>query len=183
MTAGAGTESRALLVRRFAVRAEEAGAHVHVVGANEAASTIQDLIARLHAEPAVGSPELEAVGLRPESLAVASAPADASTAGAGVSLANAGIAETGSVVLMGSAAARWVSLLAPVHVVVVRAASIESSLDDVAHLLEEARQRHVPYTTLITGPTRTADIERVITVGAHGPRALEIIVLEDGTDD
>jgi len=182
MTAGAGIGSRAELVRRFAMRAEEAGAHVHVVGVKVAMRAIEELIARLDAEPAVGSPDLDAAGLRPESVTVATVATDVSNAGAGVSLASAGLAETGSVVLMGSATARWVSLLAPVHVVVLRATHIERSLDDVAHLLNEARERRVPYTTLITGPTRTADIERVITIGAHGPRALEIVVLEDGDD-
>lgn len=57
--------------------------------------------------------------------------------------------------------------------------------DDLAPTLDVALQRIAalvalghPYVTLMTGPSRTADIERALTVGVHGPRELHVILVE-----
>lgn len=97
----------------------------------------------------------------------------------GLSAAQAGIAQTGSLVLDSSAERhRLVSLVPPVHVAVLRAEAIVGDLgealaglgrgDDVAQAV-----------TLITGPSRTADIELELVIGVHGPRELHVIVLKE----
>ena len=45
----------------------------------------------------------------------------------------------------------------------------------VARMVDEGR----PYVTLMTGPSRTADIERTLTIGVHGPRELRVVVVAD----
>lgn len=100
-------------------------------------------------------------------------------AATGVSRALMGVAETGSVLLAPrSRQERLVSLLPPLHVVVLEAASLHASLDDAAQALRAASAQGIPYLTLVTGPSRTADIERVLTVGAHGPGRLHVVVVD-----
>jgi len=64
-----------------------------------------------------------------------------------------------------------------VCVVLLPATAIVPSLDEVAPLLAELDQAGHRYISLVTGPSRTADIERVLTIGVQGPKALQIIIL------
>jgi L-lactate dehydrogenase complex protein LldG len=76
---------------------------------------------------------------------------------------------------------RLVGMLAQTHVVVIEASSIVASLDDMADELRRLTSpgpNQLRYCTMVTGPSRTADIERVLTVGVQGPRALHLIVVE-----
>ena len=58
--------------------------------------------------------------------------------------------------------------------------TIYPDLPSIAQLLRERmNEGTATYTTLVTGPSRTADIERVAAVGVHGPLELHIILLED----
>ncbi|HEV7680303.1 MAG TPA: LUD domain-containing protein [Candidatus Dormibacteraeota bacterium] len=96
----------------------------------------------------------------------------------GVSLAWRGVAETGSCVLLpASRSERLLAVCAPWHVVVLPVPRIVATLDllmeDVAGAVATA-DGQAPYVTMITGPSRTADIERIITIGAHGPRRLQV---------
>ena len=101
-------------------------------------------------------------------------------ASTGVSRALLGVAETGSVLLApASRRERLVSLLPPQHVVVLDAATLLASLDDALLTMRSVLAAGTPYVSLVTGPSRTADIERVITVGAHGPRRLHVLVVEE----
>jgi L-lactate dehydrogenase complex protein LldF len=94
----------------------------------------------------------------------------------GVTTAVAGIAETGTIVLnSGSDRSQLASLLPPVHVAVLSANAIVSSqrewfADEAADLT--ARSSRV---TLVSGPSRTADIEMTLTVGVHGPGRLIVV--------
>ncbi len=78
------------------------------------------------------------------------------------------IAETGTVVVAGS---RSIFITADVHVVVANSSSIVADPEDVP--FSEALE---PPFTLVTGPSRTSDIERVLVLGAHGPRRLVILI-------
>ena len=110
-------------------------------------------------------------------------PADADLGVTGVDYA---IAETGTaVVLPRRGVSRLTSLLPPVHMALVKPSQTLESLDDL-YLL---RQTGVPCTTawtrgsymnFITGPSRTADIEQTLVIGAHGPRETHMVILDWG---
>lgn len=103
---------------------------------------------------------------------------DLLAADAGLTSAQFGIAETGTLALDDAAArARRASLLPPLHVALLRTARLRATLDEA---LQEAaaggRPSHA--LTLITGPSRTADIELQLVVGVHGPRELLVVLLD-----
>ena len=86
------------------------------------------------------------------------------------------IARTGSVVLTTrSAGGRALSVLPPVHLVIARRDQI---VPDLATALALWRERHggrwPSNLTVISGPSRTADIEKVLVMGAHGPKRLAL---------
>jgi L-lactate dehydrogenase complex protein LldG len=87
----------------------------------------------------------------------------------------AGIAETGSLVCS-SAGGRAVqaSLLPDRHVALLPAAKIFATLDDYFAAVAAAPPANL---TLITGPSRTADIELTLAIGVHGPARLDILVV------
>jgi len=95
----------------------------------------------------------------------------------------AGIAETGTLMLhSGPGGPSSLNFLPETHVVVLPAARIVGSYEDGWDLL---RQRFgngtMPRTVnFITGPSRSADIEQTIQLGAHGPRRLHIVLVGDG---
>jgi L-lactate dehydrogenase complex protein LldG len=99
-------------------------------------------------------------------------------ADAGLSAAKLGVAETGSVLLHSSSDDRLVELCVDVHLVVLPADSLVSTLDEAFEVLREISSRPPAYATLVSGPSRSADIERTLTIGVHGPRALHILLLE-----
>ena len=95
----------------------------------------------------------------------------------GITSADYALADTGSLVMLSSPEeARLVSLLPPVHVAVVPRAKILTGLDELFALL--------PYPAavassmvLITGPSRTADIEQILVRGVHGPGEIHVVVV------
>jgi L-lactate dehydrogenase complex protein LldG len=93
-------------------------------------------------------------------------------------LAQVGIAETGSIVLADDGLApRLLSMLADVCVALLPASAIVPGLDEAGTLLAGLERAGHRYISLVTGPSRTADIERVLTIGVQGPKALHIIVI------
>ncbi len=102
---------------------------------------------------------------------------------AAVSHAFAAVAETGTVVLTsGPDNPTTLNFLPDVHVVVVEAAAVAGDFETV---MEKLRERYgvgtLPRTVnLITGPSRSADIEQTLILGAHGPRKLHVIVVGEG---
>lgn len=96
----------------------------------------------------------------------------------GVSCAQWGIAETGSLVLESAREHhRLVSLVPPIHVALLPRSAILGTLGEALDVVRVAsgalRSRAV---TLITGPSRTADIELTLVVGVHGPKELHVIL-------
>jgi L-lactate dehydrogenase complex protein LldG len=55
----------------------------------------------------------------------------------------------------------------------------ERILADMGSVLEKLRPEQINYISFITGPSRTADIERVLTIGVHGPERLIIVVVDE----
>jgi L-lactate dehydrogenase complex protein LldG len=95
----------------------------------------------------------------------------------GITGAFAGIAGSGTIaVVSGPGRPRLASLLVPVHVAVLRADCLYPSLAALlaahANVVEEGSNL-----VLITGPSRTADIEMTLTRGVHGPGEIHVILL------
>lgn len=109
-------------------------------------------------------------------------PASIADAPVGLSGAVAAIAETGSVILADNAlAARAVSMLTLSHIILIAEHDIVPMLDDAGQKLRELtrpgpNQQH--YISCVTGPSRTSDIERVLTIGVQGPKTLRVIVVK-----
>ncbi len=98
----------------------------------------------------------------------------------GITGADYAVAETGSVVVLPRRGlSRLVSLVPPVHVAIVRPQEIVENLDDlfVLQRLAYHRGEMAPYMNLITGPSRTADIEQTIVIGVHGPKEAHMVLL------
>ena len=94
----------------------------------------------------------------------------------GVTGCDAAIAETGSLVLLSApGAARTVSLLPPVHVALVRPQDLCFSMGGFFEA-SAARMADASSCTVVTGPSRTADIELSLTIGVHGPGRVVVII-------
>ena len=109
----------------------------------------------------------------------------AEQAAAGVTGANFAIAETGTIALESTdEAVRLATTLPTRHFVILDPKKIvadgQAAIPYVRQLHEKTPQNFLAY---ITGPSRTADIERVLTIGVHGPKELHILLLEDLSDD
>jgi L-lactate dehydrogenase complex protein LldG len=103
------------------------------------------------------------------------------SAGAGVTTADAAIADTGTLVVFASPVQhRLDSLVPPVHVALLRERDIVRGLADLfPALTAEGRFSQHAAITFITGPSRTADIELTLTIGVHGPGKVYVVVLQD----
>jgi len=94
----------------------------------------------------------------------------------GLALARAAIAETGSVLLIEPRISdRSVSLMTQTLIVLCSETAIVPTLDEAAGILRAISRDGASYTTFVTGPSRTADIERELTVGVQGPGALHVL--------
>lgn len=101
-------------------------------------------------------------------------------ADAGVTWADWGIAETGSVVLLSAPRrSRLVSLLPPVHIALLPAERLVATRDDVFARVKSGASDQWPTNVVIaTGPSRTADIENDLSIGVHGPGHVHVFILE-----
>jgi L-lactate dehydrogenase complex protein LldG len=98
----------------------------------------------------------------------------------GVSHALGGVAETGTLVLLsGTDNPTTLNFLPDTHIVVVEAADIAGDYETVWQRIRTTFGKGVMPRTVnwVTGPSRSADIEQTLLLGAHGPRALQIIVV------
>ena len=94
----------------------------------------------------------------------------------GVTNAQAGIAETGTLVLDSSVERnRLVSLVPPIHIAILDASRIFQTLGETLTALQSGDEVS-PAITFITGPSRTADIELTLAIGVHGPQELYVII-------
>ena len=105
--------------------------------------------------------------------------AELGRASAGLTGAQAGLADTGTLALLsGPKRPRLASLLPPLHLSILSRRAIYTSM--AAYF--EARPKDILQASnlvFITGPSRTADIEQNLTVGVHGPRELATIIVAD----
>lgn len=101
----------------------------------------------------------------------------ASQARFGISQMDWALADTGSLAQNSSAIEqRLVSSLSSIHIALVPTNGI---LPDMPALLSRVHPGDCAYLAIITGPSRTADIERVLTIGVHGPERLVIVFVDE----
>ena len=129
------------------------------------------------------SPEIERlvnlVDADVDSFAIAPSASEVFNFDVGISAAQAGIAETGTLVLDSSRERnRLVSLVPPVHIAILNASVIVQTLGEALSRLRQSEEVS-PIVTLVTGPSRTADIELTLAIGVHGPQELYVIVNND----
>lgn len=99
------------------------------------------------------------------------------TADVGITSADYVLAETGSLVMLSSPAeARLISLLPPVHVAVFPRSRILANLDELLAILPNPAEQ-TSSMVIITGPSRTADIEQILVRGVHGPGEIYAVVV------
>jgi L-lactate dehydrogenase complex protein LldG len=87
------------------------------------------------------------------------------------------VAETGSVVVSVPQADRAAALIADHLWLRVRSGDVVANLDDALRRIGASIAAGSRYVTFMSGPSRTADIERTLTIGVHGPRALTVVVI------
>ena len=143
---------------------QETGADIFISRAEAAA-------AQVHAVPDEAAAEREVESIRAEKGADGGA--------VGVVRAAKGIAQTGTcVVVADDEALRLETMLPEVSVILLNRADILPDLPSAAPFLREQQtQGRASYVSFITGPSRTADIERVSAIGVHGPLELHIVLI------
>src|SRR5438874_5041884 len=107
-------------------------------------------------------------------------------AAVGITGANMAIAETGTVVIVTNEGNADLTLtLPPVHIAVFGIDKVVAGIDDAAAILKilprsASGQLMSVYVNWVTGPSRSADIESTLTLGAHGPKEMHCVVLDNG---
>ncbi len=97
----------------------------------------------------------------------------------GVTPVDFGIAETGTLVLNSdSEETRLSTMLCEIHVAILKESKIRETASSMADELNDLVKHPSSYTAFITGASRTADIERVLALGVHGPLELVILLVE-----
>ena len=94
-----------------------------------------------------------------------------------ITLCEALVALTGSIAVSSACGGRGASIVAPCHIVLAHAEQLVPDLEaGLARLQERGVTRRSSYVGLITGSSRTADIEKMLVIGAHGPRRVVCIM-------
>jgi len=107
------------------------------------------------------------------------APGEASQAT--VTLAEALIAQTGSILVTSSCGGRGASVIAPCHIVYATVAQLVPDLATaLSRVSQERKLDSNSFACVISGSSRTADIEKILVQGAHGPRRL-VVILQTAT--
>ena len=177
------------MFEQFKARAEGVGAEVHRFedkggGLDFILSFLQkEGVADAHGSHAVWADCPFLKGMDPKPLAeVAGLRFDVSREAAvgsriGITQAEWALADTGTLVQDQTAVEqRLASSLTDIHIAIVPTDGI---LPDKVALLARINPRTCRYIAFITGPSRTADIERVLTIGVHGPERLIIVCVDD----
>lgn len=91
------------------------------------------------------------------------------------------LARTGSVLVSsGTASGRRLSVYPEIHLVVAHASQVVTDIRPALEQVQARYGRRLPsMLSLVTGPSRTADIEKTLVLGAHGPRQLVVFLLDD----
>ena len=178
-------------VERFIDEAEAVGCYVYQLDENAAFEQIMELIGDDRSVMSWDKSQLPIDGLhgmlaslgvsvagQSESRVATDAPGDARV---GISGVNAALAATGSLVLeSGAGRPRGTSLLPDVHIALMRAEQVTPDMETWQQIQKQAGYpafTKSSSTTVITGPSKTADIAHQLVKGAHGPRELHVMIL------
>ena len=98
----------------------------------------------------------------------------------GFTVVDYGLAETGTLILDSSSEeVRLATMISEFHTAVLPRSRIVKGSEEIADQLADLMKGPANYTAFITGASRTADIERVLALGVHGPLELHILIAED----
>jgi len=100
----------------------------------------------------------------------------------GVTTCESLVAESGTVLVSAGISGRAPSVLPPIHLVIATADQLVADIDTSIERLRTRYPDLLPSTmSWITGPSRTADIEKILVLGAHGPKRLAVLLLPTGS--
>lgn len=182
------SDGQANLYDKFKVAAEALSAEVYrAANINEARELVTKIIAELKVDKVVyASSELtEALDVKgiAKNLKITMTDenlrTNAADAGLGISQLDYAVAEIGT--LAGNATSiesRMVSILPPVHMALVKTQNILPNLLATIAAYNKNLGELPRYLTYVSGPSRTSDIERVLTIGVHGPGRLIIVFID-----
>jgi L-lactate dehydrogenase complex protein LldG len=165
------------VVERFCERVAEYRAHVHRVSRADLDAVVAGMLAnRRVVVPA--APPCAARGFAAVRDDPPLTPRELDGAGAVLTGCALAVAQTGTIVLDGSAACgrRAITLVPDHHVCVVRAEQIVADVPDAIAALQRGEATRRPI-TLVSGPSATSDIELERVEGVHGPRLLDVVVV------
>lgn len=172
------------LAAAFRERAARLNVTVHSVGQDEVPQVMLGIARGMQADSlavASGVPGREAVLTAAETAGLRCVePADLwidRRADLGVALAQLAVAETGSLLVHASSVDRRVELCVDVLAIVVGQADLRPTLDDALRRIAMIAARPPAYVSLVTGPSRTADIEMVPSIGVHGAREIHVLLM------
>jgi L-lactate dehydrogenase complex protein LldG len=174
------------LAGRFATRAVEMASTVErLARVDEVPGAVARYLDALVLQPALAAqksragvcwPELAALDWAGAGLSVEARPARGSDA-LGITGCCCAIAETGTLVFTSSPATPGTSMLLPAtHVCVVREAQVVAGMEEAFARVRAAMPRAV---NLVSGPSRTGDIEQTLVLGAHGPFRVHILLVAE----
>jgi L-lactate dehydrogenase complex protein LldG len=177
------------LIERFTARCRRLGVPVHRAAPGSVAATVVELLRAAEAGSALIADDLgaerealaRALGEAGLALIAGRTPHEAEPAEAGVSRVAFAVAETGSLAVVGDELQpRLATMLPPLHVALLDLERLYATLDEAAAELERLMRPGAGgtrYVSLVTGPSRTADVEKTLAVGVHGPRALHVVLV------
>jgi L-lactate dehydrogenase complex protein LldG len=174
-------------VDRFAERCAEYRATVVRCAEKDVAATVGAILARHGAARLVMPADLP-TAWRPDGITWLQDPLDAHAlddADGVVTGSALAIADTGTIVLDGGPrqGRRALTLLPDLHVCVVRARDVVGTVPEAVRALTGGVRDARRAVTFVSGPSATSDIELDRVEGVHGPRRLEVVVVDDPTPD
>ena len=183
-------EDQPTRVERLMLNMKNAMAEVHRSSAAELGLCLNKICSEKQVQLLAVAPELlsdttlcEHLGQQAQILPVTQCRVDQqalfNTVDAGLTLTHGGIAETGTLVLWsGDDSPRMLSLVPPVHIAILHASCIVETLMDM--MIREKWSVGLPTNVvLISSSSKTADIQQTLAYGAHGPKQLVVVLVED----
>jgi L-lactate dehydrogenase complex protein LldG len=99
----------------------------------------------------------------------------------GIGLAHAGIAESGAIIIASSPKeSRSLSLLVETHIAMLDAKNLWKRLPDASPIIDSLLMSTAAAVTIVAGPSKTADIEKVLITGVHGPKRFIVCIVDVG---